>query len=680
MLKRIQYLLLLISLQFCSLAGTKHLADIGFLTFLSRIAAEPTTSAVTATNTCLTYAKTVNSTSSAGTNNSYTCIYKPDSISMECVYTTPVTEDNTATTTKTDFFNSTEDFIQRTKNFAQSTVRYSQINKDISTNKFFQYDTSNRLIGIIQSDGTSISISEYDAQNRYTKGVVNPPDIICQVPFINSYDDTNLSFKQSIFFSKLIPSTNLLCNFLSTVVPDQTNEFFFDKDFLLTKRIFTKGSTVITETYTTVETAELCTGSDGAPFMAPIIQKFSSSGGAVGETVSITGVNFDTNPGGNSIQFANGTKTFGSTATNTSLSFIVPAGASSGQITVVNRYGTAKSKNSFYVYKYFIYAGNANSNSVSGLEVSVVDGSLMNPITLGIGNQPGNIIANPNGKYAYIINQGILAVNSVVIGTSNGFLSNIGSANAGNGARSAAISYDGKLLFVLNQIDNTISRFYIDSNTGSIVSIGTPTPTGVTGPNAITTHPSLPFLYVTGIGSLNVAGFIMDTTTGNLHSMQGSPFAISASPNGITIHPRGLFLYTANASVANSVSSLMIDQMTGALSGEISYSAVLEESLAMDSLGKYLYACSNTNHQINSYLVNQTDGSLTAIGFVSSNQCRTVVVDPSGKYAYATEDVGGVSGKINKFSIQPTGSLISNGSIALGTNNPKGLMISRTPQ
>ena len=238
MLKRIQYLLLLISLQFCSLAGTKHLADIGFLTFLSRIAAEPTTSAVTATNTCLTYAKTVNSTSSAGTNNSYTCIYKPDSISMECVYTTPVTEDNTATTAKTDFFNSTEDFIQRTKNFAQSTVRYSQINKDISTNKFFQYDTSNRLIGIIQSDGTSISISEYDAQNRYTKGVVNPPDIICQVPFINSYDDTNLSFKQSIFFSKLIPSTNLLCNFLSTVVPDQTNEFFFDKDFLFTKRSF----------------------------------------------------------------------------------------------------------------------------------------------------------------------------------------------------------------------------------------------------------------------------------------------------------------------------------------------------------------------------------------------------------------------------------------------------------
>jgi DNA-binding beta-propeller fold protein YncE len=65
-------------------------------------------------------------------------------------------------------------------------------------------------------------------------------------------------------------------------------------------------------------------------------------------------------------------------------------------------------------------------------------------------------------------------------------------------------------------------------------------------------------------------------------------------------------------------------------------------------------------------VINQTDGSLTAIGFVSSNQCRTVVVDPSGKYAYSTEDVGGVSGKINKFSIQPTGSLISNGSIALG--------------
>ena len=162
--------------------------------------------------------------------------------------------------------------------------------------------------------------------------------------------------------------------------------------------------------------------------------------------------------------------------------------------------------------------------------------------------------------------------------------------------------------------------------------------------------------------------------------MQGSPFAISAPQNGITIHPRGLFLYTANASMTNSVSRLMIQQLTGALSGEIFYSSVLEESLAMDSLGKYLYACSNANNQINSYLVNQADGSLTSIGFVSSNQCRTVVVDPSGKYVYATEDVGGGSGKINKFSIQPTGSLIANGSIALGTNNPRGLTISRTPQ
>lgn len=669
--KNLNYLILIAAFNSCTLAG-KSLGNLGFFSYLFRIKPKPVE--------CITYAKTVNYTSSAGTNNSYTCNYRPDSISMECVYTNAITEDNIVTLTKTEYFNSTEDFILRTKNFAQSTIRYSQVNKDITTNKFFQYDQFGKLTGIIQSDGTFVTVSEYDTKNRNTKGIVNPSNLNCQVPFTNSYDDINLSFKQNIFFSQLSPSTNLICYFFSTVIQDQTTELFFDKNFFPTKRILTTGSTVTTEIFTTTESAQLCTGNDGAAYSAPVIQKFSASGGAVGETVSIIGVNFDTDPGANTIQFANGIKTFGSSATNSTLSFIVPAGATSGQITVTNKFGTALSKNIFYVYKYFVYAGNANSNSVTGLELSISDGSLINPTTLNVGNQPGNIIISPNGLFAYIINQGIIAVNSAGIATSNGALNSVTSANAGNGARSATIAYSGNLLFVLNQTDNTISRFLIDSSNGGIVNLGVATPTGIATPYSISAHPSLPFLYVTGSGSSNVSAFNIDINTGNLSAISGSPFSISANPLGITIHPNGLYLYTANNSAANSISRLSINQLTGALSGEVFYSSVIMEGVAIDSLGKFLYACSVTSNQINSFQINQSDGSLTAINSVTSNQCRTAIVDPSGKYVFATEDVGGSAGKINKFIILSNGGLQSNGSIALGTNNPRGLVFSRTPQ
>lgn len=670
MLNKIKCLVFLATFNVCTIPG-KSIADISFFAYLSKLKPKPVQ--------CLTYAKTVNYTSSAGTSNSYTCNYKPDSISMECVYTTAISEDSTSVTTKTEYFNSTDEFIQRTTSFGLSTVRYSQLNKDITSNKFFQYDSNFRLTGIIQSDGTTVSISEYDTKNRHTKGTVNLSGGVCQVPFTNSYDDANLSFKQTISFSQMTPTTNLICVFFSTLIPDQIIELFFDKSFLLTKKITTSGSTVTTETYTTTESAQACTGNDGTPYSAPIIQKFNSTGAAAGETASLTGINFDTDPGANTIQFANGTKTFASSATSSSLSFIVPAGAASSQLTITNRYGTATSKNTFYVYKYFIYAGNA-SNTVSGFEVNISDGSLVNPTTLGIGNQPGNIIANPNGKYAYVINQGILAVDSVSVNSSTGALTNTSSANAGNGARSATIAYTGNLLFVLNQTDNTISRFFIDATSGAIVNLGSAVATGVTTPYTIVAHPSLPFLYVTGSGSSQVSAFTIDANTGNLNQISGSPFTVSANPLGITIHPNGLYLYTANGTPANSVSRFSISQLTGAISSETVSSITSLESLTIDPNGKFLYACSNTGNTIYSYGINSSDGFLTSISSIASNQCRTVIVDPSGKYVYATEDVGASGGKINKFTIQTNGSLASNGSLNLITNNPRGLTIAKSPQ
>ncbi len=671
MSKKTKYLIILMVFNFCTITG-KNFANIGFFAYLSKLKFSPNVE-------CLTYSKTVNYTSSNGTNNSYTCSYKPDSISMECVYTTAITEDNTSTTTKTEYFNSTEDFILRTKNFGQSTVRYSQINKDIASNKFFQYDTSLRLKGIIQSDAISVSVSEYDTKNRYTKGIISLSNGICQVPFTNSYDDTNLYFKQTFSISQTSPSTNFICYFISTSLSDQITEITFDKNYLLTKKVVTSGTSVTTETYTTKETAQACTGSDGTPYSAPIIQKFNSTGAAVGETASLTGINFDTDPGANTILFANGIKTFAASATSSSLSFIVPAGATSGQITITNRYGTGKSKNTFYVYKYFLYAVNNISNSLSSAQVDISDGSLISTNTLNsVGNGPRSVASHPNGKFIYVCSQNILAVDAYSINASTGVPTFSSTANAGNGARTIVIDSNGNYLFVLNSGDMTISRFSINQTNGNLTSLGSALNVGVPNLYWMATHPSFPILYVSGNGSSNIYAYSIDSS-GNLTALSGSPYTISASPKGITVHPNGYYVYTANTTSTNSVSRLLINQLTGILSSETFYSrANSSESVTVDPTGKYLYSCNDGVGEIYAFQVDQTTGVLTALNTLTSPNCRTVIADPSGRYVYTSEDAG--TGKINKFSIGSDGSLTSLGSISIGTNNPQGMAFAKTPQ
>ncbi|HMV43667.1 MAG TPA: beta-propeller fold lactonase family protein [Leptospiraceae bacterium] len=666
MFNRIAFFVLTIFVLDCNTHVNKSLGGIGFLSYIYRYFSS---------KSCITYAKTVNSTNSSGSNNSYTCNFDISRLSYDCIYTNPITVDNISTTVTTEFYNSTFDFINRVQNFTIYTMRYSQINNDSSTNKFFNYDNSMRLLNIIQSDGTTVNGVEYDSKNRVIKGNIMLSNSVCSVPFVNTYDDTNLIFSQTLQFSQTYPNTNLFCYFISTTLSDQKTEAYLDKNLFLSKRIFTYGANVTTETYTTVDTARVCTGDDGVPYSAPIIQKINLPGAAVGETVTITGANFDLDPSANTIQFVNGIATNGIASNGSSLSFVVPSGAASGQIKVVNRFGMANSKNIFYIYRYFLYTANNGSNSISSMELDSANGSFSNLVSFAAGTNPQSLVAAFNGKSLYAVNSGSTVLNNISINQTNGTLTGVNTATVGNGLKSIAIDSTGNLMFVVNSTDMTISRVLIDQNTGNVVVLGA-TNVGVAGLYSIVTHPSLPFVYVTANTSSKVYGYTIDFNTGNLNPMIGSPYSVSANPLGISIEPNGSFLYTANAIAGSGISRFTINQLNGSLSSELVVNANLMETITIDPSGKYLFACSLTFNTIYSYGLN-SNSSPSLLNSIPSNQCRNLLIDPQGKYLFATEDVAGLSGKINVFTIQPNGNLAVNSSLSLGVNNPRGIALAK---
>jgi gliding motility-associated-like protein len=86
----------------------------------------------------------------------------------------------------------------------------------------------------------------------------------------------------------------------------------------------------------------------GAAVALPTITSFTPSSGPVGKTVTITGTNFSSTPANNTVRF-NGTTATVSASTATSITTTVPAGATTGKITVTVGGNMATSASSFTV-------------------------------------------------------------------------------------------------------------------------------------------------------------------------------------------------------------------------------------------------------------------------------------------------------------------------------------------
>ncbi len=204
------------------------------------------------------------------------------------------------------------------------------------------------------------------------------------------------------------------------------------------------------------------------PSVVPTIISFSPSSGVTGSSVTITGTNFNTTPSNNIVYFG-ATQATVTASSSTSLSVVVPLGATFDKITVMNGGLMAYSAQWFLP----VYTPSKSSISASDVQVRTDFSSASNIHSLAIGdldNDGKADIAAVNFSAANLVS---VFRNTSVSGsiTASSFASNIDftTANAPYGIAIGDIDGDGKLdLVVTSSVTSVISILRNTSSPGSV--------------------------------------------------------------------------------------------------------------------------------------------------------------------------------------------------------------------
>lgn len=306
-------------------------------------------------------------------------------------------------------------------------------------------------------------------------------------------------------------------------------------------------------------------------------------------------------------------------------------------------------------------------------------------ITAG-GGSPQSIAVDPNGKFAYVANEGCEAVFSNVsmyaIDGTTGTLTSIGPPvdSGDEGAIAVTVDPFGKFVYVANwgegDTAGSISNYAVDATTGALTLIGIVNGQcpGLCAPFSVAVHPSGTFAYVAdegGFAPTGISMFSIDGTTGAL------TFMGTASSGGraasVAVDPISQFVYATNdnnssPAVGNSVSMYTIDATTGVLTSIGTIPAGTNPvSVAVDPTGKFVYVTNSSSNDISMYAINTTTGELTSTGTIAAGAGpASVAVDPTGKFAYV---VNSGSNDVSMYTIDATtGTLAPVGTVATGSS------------
>jgi hypothetical protein len=173
------------------------------------------------------------------------------------------------------------------------------------------------------------------------------PGVISPAPTITSFSPTTGPTGTEV----IITGTNF-----STLAADNTVRFFNNIAATVTASTTTSITTTVPAGATTGRisvTRNCLTVQSTVNFTiggaaGPTITSFTPASGPIGTTVTITGTNFSTTPANNTVRF-NGTTSTATASTATSITTSVPAGATTGKITVTVAGNTATSGTDFTV-------------------------------------------------------------------------------------------------------------------------------------------------------------------------------------------------------------------------------------------------------------------------------------------------------------------------------------------
>ena len=333
----------------------------------------------------------------------------------------------------------------------------------------------------------------------------------------------------------------------------------------------------------------------------------------------------------------------------------------------------------------YLYATNAKATPglITAYAIDYQSGALTqltdSPIPSG-GDNTVALVASPNGKNIYVLNQRSSSVVQFDIGTdgklypTNTYSVVQGSGLTGTFPTNAAIDHTGKFLYVTFLYQNSyttvrpgpggIAIFPINSD-GSLGTAVTNTTTGTTlpyvpvgfAPVGITVPATGGYVYVIDQDGPpgTLLSFAENTSTGALTPIgvaAGIP-AVGAGgkPSAIVEDPTGRFLYVTD-STNNQVYAFTV---TGGVPSPIPTTSTTSPTIAtgltpmgltIDPRGKFLYVANFNSNTVSTYAINASSGVLTGAGGGSAVQSSVgtgptcVTIDPSlGVYLYTSNEI-----------------------------------------
>ena len=286
----------------------------------------------------------------------------------------------------------------------------------------------------------------------------------------------------------------------------------------------------------------------------------------------------------------------------------------------------------------FAFATNED-NTISQYIVASPGGELRHNGYSLAGTNPGVVVVDPTGQFAYVPNQGDNTVSAYSI-SETGELIPVASGpfQTGIGPIGAVIHPSGQFLYVGNFNGGTIQGYTINSVGGALAPVGPPTPAGIQ-PAELAIEPSGRFLYVANSGSNTVSAFSIDVGTGVLTPIAGSPFPVANTPLALAVDPKGRVLFVANLN-SNSVTAFAIHSVSGALLSPKSLTTgSFPTALTVDLTGQFLFVTNGGDDTISVFSINQSSGLITDVSgspFPSDVTPVTISIDPSGAFVYVT--------------------------------------------
>ena len=324
----------------------------------------------------------------------------------------------------------------------------------------------------------------------------------------------------------------------------------------------------------------------------------------------------------------------------------------------------------------YLYATNAKTAAglVTAYAIDYQSGTLTqlsdSPIPSG-GSNPVTLVASPNNKYLYVLNNGLSTSNVVQfdIGTDGKlYATNTYDVVQGNGVTgttpiAAAIDPAGKFLYITFLYQNGytavrpgpggIATFPINAD-GSLGTALTNTTTGTTlpyipvgfNPVGITIPATGGYVYVIDQDGPpgTLLSFAENTSTGALSSISvaaGIP-AVGAggTPSAITEDPSGHFLYVTD-SANNKLDEFTVTGGIPSLNSTIA-TGLTPMGVTIDPRGKFLYVANYLSNSVGTYTINTSSGVLTNSGGTTSvgTGPTCVAIDPAlGIYLYTSNAI-----------------------------------------